>query len=71
MTTTRHGYEVCKKQRGGNGEWFTYPASRFDTETEAVAYADAFAAEQQGVAGTRIVVRRRKGDQVIRDIRCG
>lgn len=68
--TTKHGYEVQKMQRGSQGEWFGYRACRFDTEAAAVAYAESFAAEQQGVPGTRIVVRRRKGAVTIRDIEC-
>ncbi len=63
-------YKVVKTQRGGQGQWFRYPAAFTSAdEAEAVKYAEGFAADQAGVAGTRILVLARKGDRVIRDIR--
>lgn len=62
-------YEVTKKQRGSQGQWFAYRAKRFATETDAIAYAEAFAAEQAGVPGTRIVVTQRKGQRLVREFR--
>lgn len=59
-------YEVQKKQRGNQGEWFGYKAKRFATEADAIEYAEKFAAEQSGVAGTKIVVTQRKGSRVIK-----
>jgi hypothetical protein len=63
-------FEVTKKQRGGQGQWFSYPSRRFATKQEACDYAESFAVEQSGVPGTRIVVVRRKGQQLVRDIKC-
>lgn len=55
-------YKVVKKQRGSQGEWFSYPtAGTFRSESDARGYAEAFAAEQKGVLGTRIVVLTRGG----------
>lgn len=58
-------YEVTKKQRGSQGQWFAYPAKRFSTAEAALTYAEAFAAEQAKVAGTRIVVTERKGSKFL------
>jgi len=58
-------YEVTKKQRGSQGQWFAYPARRFATTASAMQYAEAFAAEQANVAGTRIVVTERKGSKFL------
>lgn len=65
-------YKVVKSQRGGQGQWFRYPAA-FTTadEAEAVEYAGRFAAAQAGVPGTRILVLARKGDRLVREFRCG
>lgn len=62
-------YEVAKKQRGNQGEWFSYPAKRFTTAEAALEYAEDFANQQSGVSGTRIVVTKRKGSVVIKDIK--
>lgn len=64
-------FQVTKKQRDSQGQWFAYPSKRFATEQEAIAYADKFAAGQQGVPGTRIVVTARKGDRLIKEYQCG
>jgi len=61
-------FEVQKKQRGDQGNWFSYPAKRFATESEAIEYATRFAESQTGVAGTRIVVTQRKGNVCLADI---
>ena len=58
-------FEVTKKQRGNQGQWFAYPAKRFATTEAAMKYAEAFAIEQADVPGTRIVVSRRKGGEVL------
>ncbi len=55
---------MVKKQRGGDGKWFSYPASKTGSELECLAYAAAFAATQRGVSGTRIVVMTRGGNFV-------
>ena len=51
-------YRVVKKQRGLQGEWFSYPGRAFSTLEDATEYATTFAADQTqaGVVGTRIVV---------------
>ena len=65
-------YKVVKSQRGGNGKWFRYRAAFTSAdESEAVAYAERFAAEQAGVPGTRVIVVTRKGDRLVREFRCG
>lgn len=69
-TKTAWTHKVVKAQRGGNGQWFRYPAALTTAdEAEAVAYAERFAAEQTaaGVVGTRILVLTRKGDRVVRE----
>jgi hypothetical protein len=74
MTATKQAWtiKVVKSQRGGQGQWFRYPAAVTTTsEADAIAYAEQFAAEQQGVPGTRILVLARKGDRLIREFRCG
>jgi len=76
MTTTKKTWttKVVKSQRGGQGEWFRHPAAMTtDNESEAIEYAEQFAAEQKaaGVVGTRILVLARKGDRLIREIRVG
>jgi hypothetical protein len=74
MKTTKKpwAYKVVKSQRGGNGQWFRYPASAtFADEAEAVRYAERFAAEQAGVPGTRVNVLARKGGRSVREFRCG
>lgn len=54
------GFRVVKEQRGSDGQWFRYPPgrTRHDTQEQAEAAAAAFAADQAGVAGTRIAVLR-------------
>lgn len=57
-TTWTH--KVVKTQRGMQGEWFAYRAAgTFGSEADARVYAEAFAHEQAGVAGTRITVQTR------------
>jgi hypothetical protein len=68
-TTTRKtwAYKVVKTQRGNQGQWFRYPAAAtFATQSEAEQYAEQFAADQRGVAGTRILVVARKGGDVVK-----
>lgn len=65
MTSKQWKYKVVKVARGGNGKWFDFPtASTFDTEADAKQYAERFAADQRGVAGAKITVRKRNGDTV-------
>jgi hypothetical protein len=64
-------FEVTKKQRGNNGQYFSYPARRFATEQEAVEYAERFATDQAGVPGTKIVVTQRKGQKLMKSYICG
>lgn len=74
MTATKQAWtvKVVKSQRGGQGQWFRYPAAFTSaSESDAIAYAERFAAEQAGVGGTRILVLARKGDRLIREFRCG
>lgn len=54
------GFRVVKEQRGGDGQWFRHAPgrTRHETQAEAEAAAAAFAADQAGVAGTRIAVLR-------------
>ena len=53
-------HKVVKRQRGTNGEWFSYPAAAtFCAESDARVYAARFADDQRGVGGTRIVVQTR------------
>lgn len=70
MTTTKNGwqYKVVKSQRGSDGLWFRYAGVTFDTELEAVEYAEQFAREQSAVPGTKILVVSRKGNHVIKSI---
>jgi hypothetical protein len=74
MTATKKAkwaYKVVKSQRGGQGQWFRYPAALTTAdEAEAIEYAERFAAEQAGVSGTRILVLARKGDRLVREIKC-
>ncbi len=58
-------HKVVKKQRGGDGKWFAYPAAFTGTEAECRDYAMRFAGKQRGVAGTRIVVESRGGKFVV------
>jgi hypothetical protein len=45
-----------------NGDLFDFPtAATFNNESEALAYAKSFAAEQAGVGGAQIEVRTRRG----------
>ena len=63
-------HKVVKQQRGSQGEWFAYPAAAtFAGLGEAVAYAEAFAADQREnrVKGTRITVQTR-GRSVVKSI---
>ena len=61
--------KVVKVQRGGQGEWFRYPAAyTSDNEADAIAYAERFAADQKGVAGTKIQVITRKGGDLVKSI---
>jgi hypothetical protein len=74
MTATQKPWtvKVVKSQRGGDGQWFRYPAAAtFTDEAEAIAYAEQFAADQKaaGVTATRFLVLARKGDQLIREIK--
>lgn len=62
-------YEVTKKQRGDGGKWFSYKACRFATVSQALEYAEEFALQQEGVAGTVIVVTERKGQRLIKEFR--
>lgn len=67
---TQWNTKVVKTQRGGDGTWFRYPAAMTATnESDAVKYAEQFARNQAGVAGTRILVLARKGDRLIREFR--
>lgn len=69
-TKAKWAYKVVKAQRGTQGQWFRHPAAAtFADAADAVAYAERFAADQRGVAGTRILVVARKGGEVVRDIR--
>lgn len=62
-------YKVVKTQRGLGGQWFCYPAAAtFTSQSEAEAYARGFAAQQLGVAGTRILVIARKGNALVADL---
>ena len=61
-------FKVVKKQRDGKGEWFAYPAATFPDQEAAITFASAFAKEQAGVGGTRIVVLNR-GNQFVHEIR--
>lgn len=62
-------YSVYKISRGSNGRYFRYPAAAtFHSETEAAQYAREFAAQQRGVAGSKIVAARRRGDKTIVEI---
>lgn len=55
-------YKVVKQQRGEGGRWFPHrTAKTFSNLDDAKQYAADFAAEQRGVAGTRIVVSSRGG----------
>jgi len=55
-------HKVLKRQRGGDGKWFRYPAAATFPSLEAARkYASEFAAEQRGVAGTCIDVETRAG----------
>lgn len=66
---TNWTYKVVKVQRGGDGKWFDYPtAATFCNEGNAIKYAEQFADEQRQVAGTKIVVRTRKGNRTIKSI---
>ena len=61
--TKQWKFKVVKSQRGGQGEWFYYPAAAtFEREIGAHRYASQFAASQReaGVTGTRIVVMSRR-----------
>ncbi len=59
-------YKVVKTQRGSQGQWFRYPAAAtFATKSEAEDYARNFAAQQRGVAGTRVLVVARKGGETL------
>lgn len=70
MTTKKTWtHKVVKKQRGGQGQWFAYPAAKTGTEAECREYAERFAAEQAGIGGTRIVVLTR-GGQFVAEYRC-
>ena len=62
-------YEVTKKQRGMQGEWFAYKAKRFETLEDAVAYAEQFAEDQYDTPGTRIVVTERESKRFVREYR--
>jgi hypothetical protein len=68
--TTKAGWthKVVKTQRGGQGQWFRYPAAKTGSQAECEAYAEQFAREQTaaGVAGTLILVVARKGDAVVK-----
>lgn len=67
--TKKWTHKVVKVQRGGQGEWFSYPAAMAGSEAECREYAAAFAVEQRGVGGTRIVVRTR-GNKPVAEFRC-
>lgn len=55
-------HKVVKRSRGMNGKMFDFrTAATFSSETEAREYAQRFAVEQSGVAGTEITVRTRAG----------
>lgn len=61
MKTAKWNYRVVKAQRGGDGKWFRYPAAKtFSNDADARKYAQEFAREQAGVAGTKILVLSRK-----------
>lgn len=66
MTSKKWTCKVVKTQRGGNGEWFRHAtAATFDRIEDAAAYASEFAENQAGVAGTKILVLSRSGEQVL------
>lgn len=58
-TNRNYTHMVVKKQRGSQGEWFSYPAAMTGSEVECMEYAEQFAREQAGVPGTRITVQTR------------
>lgn len=63
-TGSKWTHKVVKMQRGMRGEWFARAAAFTGSLDECQTYAAAFAAEQAGVAGTRITVQTRGGKVV-------
>jgi hypothetical protein len=67
MKTWTH--KVVKQSRGGDGQWFDYPAAYTGTIEQCEQYAEAFLADQlaptplgnslRGSQGHRITIQRR------------